>query len=96
MDLQVQKGFDKIKTNLQPRARISTVFDVNTTDLMSSSTRDQFKERIGWIEDEKPHWDAWDVEILHGRWTGEFNIEEIFRGESLKRVSPVSFPVVVV
>lgn len=67
------------------------IFDCTSSDLATSAKRKElFQQRIGWVED-KGHYTALEVDILHKDYKGRFDLETIFLNPILMRVSMEAF-----
>ncbi|KAJ6528490.1 hypothetical protein B0H19DRAFT_1243025 [Mycena capillaripes] len=65
------------------------IFDCTAADLSTSEARrDKFHEQIGYVEDAegKPHYEAFNVDLLHKDYNGSYNIKTVFRSPALHLV----------
>jgi hypothetical protein len=72
------------------------IFSCDVLDLHSATSRAQFREHIGWINDsqhsQKGYYDTWNVKVLHANYNGRFDIDNIFRSPVLLRVCVILPP----
>jgi hypothetical protein len=79
------------KSNISSRLRKTVapiVFECSAVDLSSSTEREKFKAKIGWVDDgdNQGHYDTWNVEILYKENEKEYDKSAIFLNDALMQV----------
>jgi hypothetical protein len=83
--MQFREGMSTQRSNTVTRIRricAADIFELKNAELLTTASRSQFRQRIGWIppkgSSQPGHYDPWNVEVLHSNYLGRFNKDTVF------------------
>jgi hypothetical protein len=87
----VLHGFVGIKQDLMSRIRNAAIFKVDPATMLTAGARETHQQLIGGTVDNENNgqitWETWEVPLLHGKWDGKSDLDEVFRNPAIERVS---------